>query len=45
MKAVLNRVRPPRPDWYKEFYAAAMDASVKSYEVEVSKQAVIILLL
>lgn len=43
MKAVLNRVHPPRPDWYEEFYAVAMDASMKSYEAEVSKQMLIIL--
>ncbi|KAL9999878.1 putative RNA-directed DNA polymerase [Helianthus debilis subsp. tardiflorus] len=36
MKAVLNRVHPPRPDWYEEFYALAMDASMKSYEDEVT---------
>ncbi|KAI3714287.1 hypothetical protein L1987_72884 [Smallanthus sonchifolius] len=34
--AVLNRVHPPRPDWYEEFYAAAMDASMKSYEAEIA---------
>ncbi|XP_035842863.1 methyltransferase-like protein 7B isoform X9 [Helianthus annuus] len=34
--AVLNRVHPPRPDWYEEFYAVAMDASMKSYEDEIA---------
>ncbi|KAI3812034.1 hypothetical protein L1987_16735 [Smallanthus sonchifolius] len=34
--AMLNRVHPPRPDWYEEFYAAAMDASMKSYEAEIA---------
>ncbi|KAK1437728.1 hypothetical protein QVD17_03524 [Tagetes erecta] len=34
--AVLNRVHPPRPDWYEEFYAVAMDASMKSYEAEIA---------
>ncbi|KAK9075462.1 hypothetical protein SSX86_003786 [Deinandra increscens subsp. villosa] len=34
--AVLNRVHPPRPDWYEEFYAAAIDASMKSYEDEIA---------
>ncbi|KAK9060246.1 hypothetical protein SSX86_020950 [Deinandra increscens subsp. villosa] len=33
-EAVLNRVHPPRPDWYEEFYAAAIDDSMKSYEAE-----------
>lgn len=32
---MLNRVHPPRPDCYEEFYAAAMDKSMKSYEAEV----------
>ncbi|MFS7890161.1 putative S-adenosyl-L-methionine-dependent methyltransferase [Helianthus anomalus] len=34
MKAVLNRVHLPRPDWYEELYAVAMAASMKSYEDE-----------
>ncbi|XP_035842859.1 methyltransferase-like protein 7A isoform X3 [Helianthus annuus] len=29
-------VHPPRPDWYEEFYAVAMDASMKSYEDEIA---------
>lgn len=33
---MLNRVHPPRPDWYEEFYAEAMDKTMKSYEAEVS---------
>ncbi|KAL4569511.1 hypothetical protein LXL04_025150 [Taraxacum kok-saghyz] len=36
MKAVLNRVHPPRPDWYEEFYAKAMDTTMKSYEAEIA---------
>lgn len=35
-QAVLNKVHPPRPDWYEEFYASVMDSSMKSYEAEVS---------
>lgn len=34
--AVLNRVHPPRPDWYEEFYAVAMDRTMKSYEAEIA---------
>ncbi|XP_024994252.1 methyltransferase-like protein 7A isoform X2 [Cynara cardunculus var. scolymus] len=34
--AVLDRVHPPRPDWYEEFYAAAMDKTMKSYEAEIA---------
>nr|XP_043606460.1 methyltransferase-like protein 7B isoform X2 [Erigeron canadensis] len=33
---VLNRIHPPRPDWYEEFYAAAMDRTMKSYEAEIA---------
>ncbi|MFS7927657.1 putative S-adenosyl-L-methionine-dependent methyltransferase [Helianthus anomalus] len=36
MKAVLNRVHLPRPDWYEELYAVAMAASMKSYEDEIA---------
>ncbi|KAG6533020.1 methyltransferase-like protein 7A isoform X1 [Zingiber officinale] len=32
----LKRVHPPRPDWYEEFYAKAMDQSMQSYESEVA---------
>ncbi|KAJ0514992.1 hypothetical protein HanHA300_Chr10g0375731 [Helianthus annuus] len=38
MKAVLNRVHLPRPDWYEELYAVAMAASMKSYEDEKLNQ-------
>ncbi|XVE85841.1 hypothetical protein DITRI_Ditri17bG0123700 [Diplodiscus trichospermus] len=32
-----NRIHPPRPDWYEEFYARFMDSSImKSYEAEVA---------
>ncbi|ESR51960.1 methyltransferase 11 domain-containing protein [Citrus sinensis] len=34
--AMLNRLHPPRPDWYEEFYASVMNSSMKSYEAEVA---------
>ncbi|GMH01740.1 hypothetical protein Nepgr_003579 [Nepenthes gracilis] len=34
--AMLNRIHPPRPDWYEEFYASAMNNCMKSYEAEIS---------
>ncbi|XP_055832685.1 uncharacterized protein LOC129901509 isoform X2 [Solanum dulcamara] len=33
--AMLNRLHPPRPDWYDELYATAMNTSMKSYEAEI----------
>ncbi|KAI7758276.1 hypothetical protein M8C21_005424 [Ambrosia artemisiifolia] len=36
MPLMIPRVHPPRPDWYEEFYAVAMDASMKSYEAEIA---------
>ncbi|PWA68565.1 SIN3-like 4 [Artemisia annua] len=33
-KAALNRVHPPRLDWYEGFYAGAMDKAMKTYEDE-----------
>lgn len=33
---LLNRIHPPRPDWYEEFYASVMDTSMKPYEAKVS---------
>ncbi|GKE19772.1 hypothetical protein Tco_1431284, partial [Tanacetum coccineum] len=36
MIVVLNRVHPPQPDRYEEFYARAMDKTVITYEAEVS---------
>ncbi|XVE91514.1 hypothetical protein REPUB_Repub01dG0016400 [Reevesia pubescens] len=32
----LNKIHPPRPDWYEEFYASVMDTSMKSYEAEIA---------
>ncbi|WOK94262.1 methyltransferase-like protein 7A [Canna indica] len=34
--ATLERIHPPRPDWYEELFAKAMDQGMKSYEAEVS---------
>ncbi|KAI3467325.1 hypothetical protein Pfo_023988 [Paulownia fortunei] len=34
--AAMNRIHPPRPDWYEEFYASAMDKTMKSYEAEIA---------
>nr|CAB3451065.1 unnamed protein product [Digitaria exilis] len=36
-EVMLERVHPPRPDWYEEFYAVAMDQGMKSYEAEVAE--------
>lgn len=36
-KAILNRVHPPRPDWYEEFYASVLNSeAMKSYEAEIA---------
>lgn len=35
-KTVLNRVHPPRPDWYDEFYASVLNSTVEPYEAEVA---------
>ncbi|XP_061985345.1 uncharacterized protein LOC133704517 isoform X2 [Populus nigra] len=35
-KTVLNRVHPPRPDWYDEFYASVLNSTVEPYEAEES---------
>ncbi|CAA0828655.1 S-adenosyl-L-methionine-dependent methyltransferases superfamily protein [Striga hermonthica] len=32
----LSKIRPPRPDWYEEFYALAMDKLTKPYEAEIA---------
>ncbi|XP_020080616.1 methyltransferase-like protein 7A isoform X2 [Ananas comosus] len=34
---VMERLRPPRPDWYEEFYAQAMEEGMRSYEAEVAE--------
>ncbi|XP_057777230.1 uncharacterized protein LOC130995809 isoform X3 [Salvia miltiorrhiza] len=34
---MLNRIHPPRPDWYEELYASAMDKTMRSYEAEVAE--------
>ncbi|KAF5197276.1 Methyltransferase-like protein 7b [Thalictrum thalictroides] len=33
---MLNRIHPPKPDWYEEFFALAMEKSMKSYEAEIA---------
>lgn len=33
---MLNSIHPPRPDWYEELYASALDMGMKSYEAQVS---------
>ncbi|KAK1363305.1 hypothetical protein POM88_038866 [Heracleum sosnowskyi] len=33
---MLNRIHPPRPDWYEEFYASAMNSTMESYEAEIA---------
>ncbi|XP_051122182.1 uncharacterized protein LOC127245390 [Andrographis paniculata] len=34
--AELKRIRPPKPDWYEELFASAMDKLTKPYEAEVA---------
>ncbi|KZV32038.1 methyltransferase-like protein 7B [Dorcoceras hygrometricum] len=34
--AALNRIHPPRPEWYEEFYASSMDKTMISYEAEIA---------
>ncbi|XP_042485469.1 methyltransferase-like protein 7B [Macadamia integrifolia] len=34
--AMLERIHPPRPDWYEEFYALVLEKGMKAYEVEVA---------
>lgn len=33
---MLNRIHPPRPEWYEEFYAFALDKATVSYEAEIA---------
>nr|POE60139.1 hypothetical protein CFP56_45083 [Quercus suber] len=35
-RSVLNKVRPPRPDWCEEFYASVLDKFMDSYEAEIA---------
>ncbi|ERM94535.1 methyltransferase-like protein 7B isoform X1 [Amborella trichopoda] len=35
-KVILNKIHPPKSDWYEEFYAIAMDQVLKSYEPKVA---------
>ncbi|XP_030956936.1 methyltransferase-like protein 7A [Quercus lobata] len=34
--SVLNKVHPPRSDWYEEFYASVLDKGMDSYEAEIA---------
>ncbi|KAF6171836.1 hypothetical protein GIB67_007357 [Kingdonia uniflora] len=34
--AMLNKIHPPRPNWYEEFYALAMEKSMEPYEAEIA---------
>ncbi|XP_026386276.1 methyltransferase-like protein 7A isoform X1 [Papaver somniferum] len=34
--AMLNRVHPPKPDWYEEFFALVMEKGMTLYEEEVA---------
>ncbi|XP_021746956.1 methyltransferase-like protein 7B isoform X4 [Chenopodium quinoa] len=33
---MLNKIHPPRSDWYEEFYASVMNYGMKEYEAEVA---------
>ncbi|XWS64244.1 hypothetical protein CRYUN_Cryun06bG0169700 [Craigia yunnanensis] len=33
---LMNKIHPPKPDWYEELYASIMDTSMKSYEAEIA---------
>ncbi|XP_072977415.1 uncharacterized protein [Typha angustifolia] len=33
---IMERVHPPRPDWYEEFYARTMEEGMRSYEAEIA---------
>ncbi|TKY69659.1 Methyltransferase protein 7A [Spatholobus suberectus] len=33
----LKKFRPPKPDWYEEFYAWVMNSATKAYEAEVAR--------
>ncbi|XP_022968082.1 methyltransferase-like protein 7A isoform X1 [Cucurbita maxima] len=34
--AILNRVHPPKPDWYEDFYASVLANGMKLYEAEIA---------
>ncbi|PRQ40756.1 putative phosphatidylethanolamine N-methyltransferase [Rosa chinensis] len=34
--ATLRKVHPPRPDWYEELYASALNTGMQSYEEEIA---------
>ncbi|KAL2484659.1 S-adenosyl-L-methionine-dependent methyltransferase superfamily protein [Abeliophyllum distichum] len=33
---IIPRIHPPRPEWYEEFYALALDKTMISYEAEIA---------
>ncbi|CAI9096573.1 OLC1v1032754C1 [Oldenlandia corymbosa var. corymbosa] len=33
---MLNRIHPPRPDWYEELFASVMETGMKAYEAEIA---------
>lgn len=35
--ALVNKYRPPKPDWYQKFYAWVLSSFTKSYEAEVAR--------
>ncbi|CAN0896551.1 Putative methyltransferase-like protein 7A [Linum grandiflorum] len=35
-KAVMNKVHPPRPDWYEELYARVLSSGMEAYEQEIA---------
>ncbi|KAL3654241.1 hypothetical protein CASFOL_003922 [Castilleja foliolosa] len=35
-REVLNIIRPPRPDWYEELFALALDKLTNAYEAEIA---------
>ena len=37
MQAVRELVHPARADWYEEFYAKAMNTTMRSYEAQVRR--------
>lgn len=35
-KVMLDRIHPPRPDWYEDFYASVMNTSMQPFEEEIA---------
>lgn len=40
--AMLNRVHPPKPDWYEDFFALVMEKGMTLYEEEVIKKSFLV---